>query len=80
MAIRHFGYGCRSCGANETRCPIRLSFLERIYLLRMYWWEVNMLNQSLCDGDPEPYWYWNPKNLLIFWKEFACGTATQEPG
>lgn len=46
----------------------------------MYWWEMNMLNQSLCDGDPEPYWYWNPKNLLIFWKEFACGTATQEPG
>ena len=78
-ALREFGYGCRRCGANETRRPIRLSLFERIYLLRWYWWEMNKLNQELCDGDPEPHWYFNPKNLLTFLKEFRSGTA-QVPG
>lgn len=76
-AIRELGYGCRRCGANETRCPIRLSLFEKIYLLRMYWWEMNKLNQEFCDGDPDPYWYFKRKNLLTFLEAFRRGTATQ---
>ena len=78
--MREFGYGCRSCGANETRRPVKLSLIERLYLLRWYWWEMNMLNHESCDGDPEPHWYRNPKNLRTFMEAFRRGTATQEPG
>ncbi len=79
-ALRHFGYGCRKCGANETRRPIRLSLIEKIYLLRWFWWEMNMKNRELCDGEPDPHWYCKPKNLLTFMEAFRRGTATQEPG
>lgn len=74
-ALREFGYGCRKCASNQTRYSGKLSLFERIYLLRRYWWETNMKNQSLCDGDPDPNWYWNPKNLLAVFKEFRRETT-----
>ena len=76
-ALREFGYGCRKCGSNETTYQGPLSIFERIYLLRWYWWEMNRLNRSLCDGEPEPYWYLKLSNVRAFLKEFWRGT-TQE--
>ncbi len=76
-ALREFGYGCRKCGANETRFTVSLSILERLYLLRWFWWEMNVVNKDASEGDPEPRWYVNPKNLLTFWKVYRLGTAKE---
>lgn len=61
---KHGIKGCPRCGANETRWAGR-AYLARPYLLYMYFWETNAMNQKGQPGDPDPLWWISPIAVLM---------------